>query len=197
MGKGDQALYLKDERAFDEYILKRVCHQKAVKTSVSDDLVTEQALLILVSDLSEYFLLMNKFMIQGYPPELMTCLIRAGVADKDFIKDLQQMTALREAILRAGFDVTEPLWNEEKHLYEMTVSSLEVRPVETAADGKNRKRFQTHKNRQGACFFKGFSNKPAHWAAGSHPMMHRRFRFLKSARKKKPLLRKTHISFFE
>ena len=41
VGKGNQALYLKDERAFDEYILKRVCHQKAVKTSVSDDLVTD------------------------------------------------------------------------------------------------------------------------------------------------------------
>jgi len=156
VGKGAQALYLKDERAFDEYILKRVCHQKAVKTSVSEDLVTEQALLILVSDLSEYFLLMNKFMIQGYPPELMTCLIRAGVADKDFIKDLQQMTALREAILRAGFDVTEPLWNEEKHLYEMTVSSLESDQLKRLLTERTEKDFKPIRIGRGLVFSKDF-----------------------------------------
>ncbi len=55
VGKGNQALYLKDERSFDDYILKRVCHQKAVKTSIGEDLVTDHQLLIWVSDLSEYF----------------------------------------------------------------------------------------------------------------------------------------------
>ena len=156
VGKGNQALYLKDERSFDEYILKRVCHQKAVKTSVSDDLVTDHQLLIWVSDLSEYFALMNKFMIQGYPPELMTCLIRAGVADKDFIKDLQQMTALREAILQAGFDVTEPLWNEEKHLYEMTVSSPEADQLKRLLTERTEKDFKPVRIGRGLVFSKDF-----------------------------------------
>jgi len=156
VGKGNQALYLKDERAFDEYILKRVCHQKAVKTSVSDDLVTDHQLLLLISDLSEYFLLMNKFMIQGYPLELMTCLVRAGVSDKDFIKDLQQMTALRDAIIQAGFDVTEPLWNEEKHLYEMTVSSLESDQLKRLLTERTEKDFRPIRIGRGLVFSKDF-----------------------------------------
>jgi DNA gyrase subunit B len=156
VGKGNQALYLKDERAFDEYILKRVCHQKAVKTSVSDNLVTEHELLIWVSDLSEYYLLMNNFMIQGYPFELMTCLIRAGVADKDFIKDLQQMTALREAIIQTGFDVTEPLWNDEKHLYEMTVSSPEADQLKRLLTERNEKDFKPVRIGRGLVFSKDF-----------------------------------------
>jgi len=156
VGKGNQALYLKDERSFDAYILKRVCHQKAVKTSLSDDLVTEHELLMWVSDLSEYFLLMNKFMIQGYPSELMTCLIQAGVANKDFIKDLQQMTALREAIIQAGFDVTEPLWNEEKYLYEMTVSSPEADQLKRLLTERTEKDFKPVRIGRGLVFSKDF-----------------------------------------
>ncbi|MBI5590923.1 MAG: DNA topoisomerase (ATP-hydrolyzing) subunit B [Deltaproteobacteria bacterium] len=156
VGKGNQALYLKDERAFDEYILKRVCHQKAVKTSVSNDLVTDHQLLLLISDLSEYFLLMNKFMIQGYPLELMTCLIRAGVADKDFIKDLQQMTVLRDEIVQTGFDVTEPLWNEEKHLYEMTVSNLESDQLKRLLTERTEKDFKPVRIGRGLVFSKDF-----------------------------------------
>ena len=156
VGKGNQALYLKDERAFDEYILNRVCHQKAVKTNVSDGFVTDHELLMWVSDLSEYFLLMNKFMIQGYPIELMTCLIRAGVADKDFIKDLQQMTSLREAILQAGFEVTEPQWNEEKHLYEMTVSSLEADQLKRLLTERTEKDFKPVRIGRGLVFSKDF-----------------------------------------
>jgi DNA gyrase subunit B len=156
VGKGNQALYLKDEKSFDEYILKRVCHQKAIKTNFSDELVTEHALLMWVSDLSEYFLLMNKFMIQGYPSELMTCLIRAGVENKDFIKDFQQMTALREAILQVGFDVTEPLWNEEKHLYEMTVSSPEADQLKRLLTERTEKDFKPVRIGRGLVFSKDF-----------------------------------------
>jgi len=156
VGKGNQALYLKDERAFDEYILKRVCQQKAVKTSVSDDLVMDHHLLMWVGDLSEYFAMMNKFMIQGYPSELMTCLIRAGVADKDFIKDLQQMTVLREAVIQAGFDVTEPLWNEEKHLYEMTVSNLEADQLKRLLTERTEKDFKPVRIGRGLVFSKDF-----------------------------------------
>ncbi len=156
VGKGSQALYLKDERSFDEYILKRVCHQKAVKTSGNEDLVTEHELLKLVSDLSEFFLLMNKFMIQGYPSELMICLIRAGIADKDFIKDINQMTALRSAILQADFDVTEPLWNEEKHLYEMTVSSPESDQMKRLLTERTEKDFRPVRIGRGLVFSKDF-----------------------------------------
>ncbi len=156
VGKGNQALYLKDERSFDEYILKRVCHQKAVTTSVSEDPVTAHQLLIWVSDLSEYFSLMNKFMVQGYPPELMTCLINAGVADKDFIKDFQQMTALKAAIIQAGFDVTEPVWNEDKHLYEMTVSSPESDQLKRLLTERTEKDFKPKLIGRGLVFSKEF-----------------------------------------
>lgn len=156
VGKGTQALYLKDEKAFDDYILKRVCHQKAVKTGISDDVVTDHQLLMWISDLSEYFSLMNKFMVQGYPAELMTCLIRAGVADKDFIRDFQQMDALREEIIQAGFDVNEPVWNEEKHLYEMTVSSPEADQLKRLMTERTEKDFKPVLIGRGLFFSKDF-----------------------------------------
>jgi DNA gyrase subunit B len=156
VGKGNQAIYLKDERAFDEYILKKVCYQKAVKTSAGDELITDNQLLAWIGDLSEYFGLLNKFMVQGYPLELMTSLIQAGVANKEFIKDFQQMTVLREAIVQSGFDVTEPLWNEEKHLYEMMVSSPESDQLKRLLTERTEKDFKPVRIGRGLVFSKEF-----------------------------------------
>lgn len=156
VGRGNQAIYLKDERSFDDYVLKRVCQQKAVKNGGSEAPVSDHKLLMWISDLSEYFALLNKFMVQGYPPELMICLIQAGIADKDFIKDISQMTALREAVSKAGFDVTEPQWNEEKHIYEMTVSSPESDQMKRLLTDRTEKDFKPVRIGRGLVFSKDF-----------------------------------------
>ena len=156
VGKGNQAIYLKDEKAFDEYILKRVCSQKAVKTSAGDELITDDQLLTWVGDISKHFGLLNKFMVQGYPLELMTSLIQAGVVNKEFIKDFQQMTVLRGAIVQSGFDVTEPQWNEEKHLYEMTVSSPESDQLKRLLTERTEKDFKPVRIGRGLIFSKDF-----------------------------------------
>ena len=66
------------------------------------------------------------------------------------------MTALREAILQAGFDVTEPLWNEEKHLYEMTVSSPEADQLKRLLTERTEKDFKPIRIGRGLVFSKDF-----------------------------------------
>ncbi len=156
VGKGNQAIYLKNEKSFDEFILKRVCQQKGVKTSSGDELITDRQLLTWVNDLSEYFSMLNKFTIQGYPSELMTCLIQAGVRNREFIKDIQEMMVLRESIIQSGFDVTEPLWNDEKYLYEMTVSSPESDQLKRLLTERTEKDFKPVRIGRGLVFSKDF-----------------------------------------
>lgn len=156
VGKGNQAIYLKNEKSFDEFILKRVCQQRGVKTSSGDELITDRQLLSWVNDLSDFFSMLNKFTIQGYPSELMTCLIRAGVRNREFIKDVQEMTALRESIVLSGFDVTEPLWNDEKHLFEMTVSSPESDQLKRLLTDRTEKDFKPVRIGRGLVFSKDF-----------------------------------------
>jgi DNA gyrase subunit B len=156
VGKGNQAIYLKNEKLFDEFILKRVCQQKGVKTSSGDELITDRQLLTWVNDLSEYFSMLNKFTIQGYPSELMICLIQAGVCNREFVKDIQEMAVLRESIIQAGFDVTEPLWNDEKHLYEMTVSSPEADQLKRLLTERTEKDFKPVRIGRGLVFSKDF-----------------------------------------
>ena len=141
VGKGNQAIYLKDERSFDDYVLNRVCHQKAVQTSESDMLITDHQLLMFISDLSEYVSLINKFATQGYPADIMECLIDAGVADKDFIKDFLQMSRLKETIVDVGFEVSEISWSDEKHLYEMIISDLKTNQLKRLLTERTEKDF--------------------------------------------------------
>ena len=141
VGKGNQAIYLKDERSFDDYVLNRVCHQKAVQMSESDMLITDHQLLMFISDLSEYVSLINKFATQGYPADIMECLIDAGVADKDFIKDFLQMSRLKETIVDVGFEVSEISWSDEKHLYEMIISDLKTNQLKRLLTERTEKDF--------------------------------------------------------
>jgi DNA gyrase subunit B len=124
VGKGNQAIYLKDERSFDDYILNRICHQKIVQTASEDIVMRDHELLMFIGNLSEYYKLIGNFMLQDIPCEIMECLVRAGVADRDFYKDFQKMSDLREAILQSGFNAGDILWNEEKHFHEFTVTGF-------------------------------------------------------------------------
>lgn len=156
VGKGNQAIYLKDEMSFDDYVLKRICHKKTVKTSQEDKIIKDQGLLLFVTNLSEYYTLLNKFNVQGFPPELMECLIKAGIPDKNFIKDLDKMSFLRESIMKEGFDVSNPEWNEEKHLFEMEVSNPEADQLKRLLTERTEKDFKPVKVGRSLVFSKDY-----------------------------------------
>ncbi len=156
VGKGNQAIYLKDEMSFDEHVLKRVCNKKTVKTSQEDKIIKEQKLLLFVSNLSEYYTLLNKFNAQGFPSEIIECLIKAGLSDKYFLKYHDKMSLLRESIMKEGFDVTDPEWNEEKHLFEMTVSSPEADQLKRLLTERNGKDFKSVKVGRSLVYSKEF-----------------------------------------
>ena len=122
IGKGKNEKYFKDEQELNEYLLKRVCSKKRIKTAKEEKILSEHNLYILMGDLSEYYTTMSKLRQRGIDPGFAETLIREGVEDRTFLKDKEKMSGLKQSLALKGYDVGELLWNEERDVYEMMVT---------------------------------------------------------------------------
>jgi len=129
VGKGKNARYLKDERAFNDYVLKKVCNNKIVKFGDKKETLTEYNLYVFIGNLSEYFVSTQKLELRGINPDLTELLIKEGVEDKKFLKDKEKMLRLNNALKKKGYFTGELDFNEERDSYEFNVSPGEERTV--------------------------------------------------------------------
>jgi DNA gyrase subunit B len=122
IGKGKNEKYFKDEQELDEYLLKRVCSKKRIKTAKEEKILSEHKLYLLMGDLFEYYTSMSKLRRRGVDPDLAETLIKEGAEDRTFLKDKEKMLGLKQSLALKGYDVGELLWNEERDVYEMMVT---------------------------------------------------------------------------
>jgi DNA gyrase subunit B len=121
LGKGKNAVYIKDETEFNDYILKRACN-KSVKIAKDEKILSEHNLYLFLCDLSEYFDNLSKLESRGIKQDFVELLIRQGVENVKFLKDKQQMIYLKDLLLKDGYGVDEPIWNQERDIYEIMVT---------------------------------------------------------------------------
>ncbi|MFO7687552.1 MAG: DNA topoisomerase (ATP-hydrolyzing) subunit B [Desulfobacterales bacterium] len=120
VGKGKNEVYLKDETEFNDFILKRFCEDKVVKTG-SGEQVSGHRLYLLLGNLSEYFRTMEKLNRQGIEPKFAEFLAKEGIEDKNFLESRERMLLLRDHLKTGGFDAGEVIWNEEHGAYNIEV----------------------------------------------------------------------------
>jgi len=125
VGKGKNALYLKDESGFNDYILKRVCQNKKVKTDHADEALSTDALYTFINNLNDYCSQLGNFKYHNIESDLVELLIKTGVEDKTWLQDASEMDRLREILKAHQYDVSEIIQNEESGDYEMEVSPSE------------------------------------------------------------------------
>ena len=121
VGKGKNEKYLKDESDYNEWILKKICDQKEVVAGEDGLKLSGHHLYLFICDLSEYFSQLEKLIKRGIPPLLVDLLINEDVGDKNFLKDHDRMTALRNRLIQEGYKVDELNWNEDRGIFELTV----------------------------------------------------------------------------
>ncbi len=141
VGKGKSETYLKDEKEYTDYILKRACDQKVVETKNPDTRLSGHELFIFISDLAELYFAMQRLEKQGIYQDLAELLMKSGVEDKTFLQDHKKMKGLQTLLKRSGYDTGEVEWHDERNVYEMTVVSTEVdilNELFAGATGKNR-----------------------------------------------------------
>jgi len=143
VGKGKNAMYLKDEPEYNDYVLKRVCNNKAIKFGDEKEILKEHNLYVFIGDLSEYFTYIQKLEMRGINSDLAELLIKEGVEDKKFLRDKEKMLQLKNSLSNKGYSVEELHFDEERNLYEFSVSPGEERTINgfiTNLSGKDIKR---------------------------------------------------------
>lgn len=122
VGKGKNAIYLKNETEFNDHILKRVCDNKKVKFGKDGKVLSEHNLYLFAGNLSEYLANVLKLETRDIRSDIVEIMIQEGVEDIAFLQDRSKMSRLNETFLRKGYEVSELSWNAERNIYEMIVT---------------------------------------------------------------------------
>ena len=119
--KGKNALYLKNEKAFNDHVLKRVCNKKNVKFGKQENILTEHKLYLFISDLAEYLFIISRMNKRGIESDLVELLIKEGVENKDFLQNKNKMLKLKTTLDEKDYNVSDLIWNYERNIYELTL----------------------------------------------------------------------------
>ncbi len=120
VGKGKKALYLKDDSQLNEYVIKRVCEKKTIKID-DQNLLAEHQMFLLINQLSEHFNIMSQFERRGISAELVDLLVKERIDSLAYLRNRDKMEALAQVLSEHGFHVSEPLWREDRRIFELEV----------------------------------------------------------------------------
>jgi DNA gyrase subunit B len=124
VAKGKSEIYLKDEKELDDYILKRASSEKSVSIGNSKKTLQERSLYIFLAEMADFFFTLDKMKKNGISPLLIQILIGEGVEDKQFLQDKEKMLRLKGVLEKERFSLSGLDWEEERGLYEMTVTAF-------------------------------------------------------------------------
>lgn len=126
VGKGKKAVYLKDEVEFDDYVVRRLCDMLKVKYGPAPELIEGHDLYLMIANLAEYYAILGRMEKKMIHPELVEALLRFGVHDKTILQNEDDTRGLQRHLIKMGFVLEEPRWDEEKGMFEFTVTSREI-----------------------------------------------------------------------
>ena len=122
VGKGKSALYIKNEVEFNDYIVKRICEQKAVRFGKEEKKLSAHALYLLIGNLSDYFTVIQSMERKGIRAELAEMLIKTCAQNKKFLQDKDQMVSLTDEFIAKGYEVGALVWNDDLDVFELMVT---------------------------------------------------------------------------
>lgn len=138
VGKGKKPIYLKEESELNDYVLKRACNKRSLKTG--ETTLSDHDLYIFLCELSEYLSIIEKIESKRIMSDLVEFLIKKDVEGKEFLKDRERMSALKEALQESGYNAGELIWKEDAGVYEILVTPTTVETKDiTFVSGSERK----------------------------------------------------------
>ena len=121
VGKGKKEMYLKDEREFNDYILKRVCEKRDVKFGSDGAKLSNHKLFLFIGNLSEYFAALSSLEKRGIYADLAELMITCGVENAKFLQDKEKMKFLEKQLTSSQYIVEKLIMNEDHDVYEMRI----------------------------------------------------------------------------
>ena len=121
IGKGKKGIYLKNEEEYDDYLLQRICRNKLVRINNGDTPFTYEELYAFLKNLIHYYEAIERLKKREFDTSLLMRLVKAGVRDKYFLEKRENMDRLADILHNEGYSTTQPVFNEELHIFEMDV----------------------------------------------------------------------------
>lgn len=121
VGKGKDATYIKQETRFNEFLMKRICQTKKLRTSQGERLLEKERLYVFLGNLVDYEKVAHRLERRGYDRSLIEFLIEKGLKDKSFLRDEARMRELAESLVSKGYKARELVTDEEHNVFELIV----------------------------------------------------------------------------
>lgn len=121
IGKGKEAVYIKDTSEFDDFLMKRVSRDKVVKGREGKILLEKEALYAFLGTLIDYGKLIKRLERRGYGRALIEFLMENKVDNREFLQDSEGMKRLAERFGSQGYEVGELLRDEEHNVFELVI----------------------------------------------------------------------------
>ena len=138
VGKGKKPTYLKEESELNDYVLKRACNKRSLKTG--ETILSDHDLYLFLCELSKYLSIIEKIESKRIMSDLVEFLIKKDVEGKEFLKDRERMSALKEALQESGYNAGELIWKEDAGVYEIIVTPAAVQTKDISfVSGSERK----------------------------------------------------------
>ena len=123
IGKGKGVVYIKHEGGLDEFLMKRVCHDKKVMGNKGRVLLEKERLYTFLGKLTDYGKLIDRLGRRGFDRGLIEFLMENNVNNRDFLQNKEEMTVLAQRIGSLGYKVGDLLRDEEHNIYELMISA--------------------------------------------------------------------------
>jgi DNA gyrase subunit B len=123
VGKGKNAIYVKDEAGFNEFLMKRICEAKKVKPSEGDSYLEKERLYVFLGNLVDYEKVLTQLERRGYSGRLIELLNEKDVKDKAFLQDEERMRGLEKDLVLSGYKVDRLVKDEEHNVFELVVEA--------------------------------------------------------------------------
>jgi DNA gyrase subunit B len=122
VGKGKSEIYLKNESEYSDYVLKKVCDKHEVVVDGRDKVIREHDLYLFLTNLVDYLNALDKIERNGFPSVVTEKVIEIANKNPSFLKNEGDMQEIRNSLKKADYEVTTPVWNGKRQVYDMYVS---------------------------------------------------------------------------
>lgn len=119
---GKKESYVKDDTSFSRYLLERATQQIAVSVKDSGVRLTGRKLTSFLDKLSQYNYLKSKLVNRGYHRAVIDVLLQNEIRVKSSFEEMGNLIALKELMLKKGFENPEIVKDEEHNLFELNVT---------------------------------------------------------------------------
>ncbi len=135
VGKGKKGVYLKDEMEYQEHILKRACEKKSIQTAKKEEAISEHELYVFIGNLYEYIETLSKHKKRGVHPYIVETLIKEEIRHKKSFQDEKTTINIQKILSKKGFKVDDPVWNEERNVFELKVGMADKEGLNKKTSG--------------------------------------------------------------